>query len=136
MLANRLAAALALCLCSGSAWALPVCERSPEVRRAIVANACIRWATSCEDVDTCALAGIRRMLWGHPVRYFSGRRNLGISSLKAGDFDGLVSLWDLGLHDNDLTARRRRGPAVHPIGMMRFPGRVHGAANLGPHTLG
>ena len=84
-------AALALIL-SGPAWALPVCERTPQVRDAIVDKAGVY---SCESVDAAALSRMRQGL---------DLENAAIDSLKAGDFDGLTSLQSLALSGNRLTA--------------------------------
>ena len=81
-------AGLILC-CSAAAWALPVCERTPEVRDAIVDEARV---DSCEDVDATALSRIYSI--------FLYR----LDSLKEGDFRGLTSLEYLYLEERRLTA--------------------------------
>ena len=91
-LATLLAALLVLCS-SGAAWALPICERTSQVRDRIVTET---RTDSCEDVDARARSRIHSLyLWG-----LSGRP---ISSLKAGDFDGLISLRRLYLDENGVT---------------------------------
>ena len=87
-------AALTLCLCSGAAWGLPVCERTPQVRDAIVREA---GASSCEEVDAAALSRVQKLgLYGPSAYGRADRLPTAIKSLKAGDFDGLASLRELG----------------------------------------
>ena len=68
-----------------------VCDRTPQVRDAIVAAAGVN---SCEEVTETHLALISNL-------YLSTKL---ITSLKIGDFDGLSSLEYLHLHDNQLTS--------------------------------
>ena len=89
------AALLALCL-SGAAWALPVCERTPQVRDAIIREAGVG---SCGDVDAKALKGILRLNLSCPHPPCPA-----VLSLKAGDFDGLKTLDELDLFRRGLTA--------------------------------
>ena len=83
---------------SGPAWALPVCERTPEVRDAIMRLA---RADSCQDVDAKALKDIRRLNLSCPRPPCTEAQAL---SLKSGDFDGLTALDYLDLYDRGLTA--------------------------------
>ncbi len=83
---------------------VPVCDRTPEVRDAIVEK--IPDVSDCSEVTEAHLAVITGFLdlagphefWGVP----SGRPNP-IPELKAGDFSGLSSLEGLLLQYNDLT---------------------------------
>ena len=91
-------AALTL-LCSGAAWALPVCEWTPQVRDAILSAVQAEaprlgspYPYACEDVTRLSL--VKSL----PIP------SAAITSLKAGDFDGLVSLESLELGGNSLTA--------------------------------
>ena len=74
-----------------------VCERTPQVREALVAEAQANDAavTDCSDVDATALAGISGAL---PLF------GQGIAALKPGDFAGLTGVTDLILNDNALSA--------------------------------
>ena len=69
----------------------PVCDRTPQVRDAIVAS--VRGVGDCKDVTDAHLAAIRGLL---------DMRNKNISALKPGDFDGLSSLQDIRLDRNQL----------------------------------
>ena len=69
----------------------PVCDRTPQVRDAIVAAAGVH---DCSDVTEEHLASIS-------ILDLSSK---GITSLKAGDFDGLSSLLQLDLDTNDLSS--------------------------------
>ena len=71
----------------------PVCDRTPQVRDAIVAA--VRGVGDCNDVTDAHLAAIRGLL---------DLRNKNISALKPGDFDGLSSLQDIRLDRNQLRA--------------------------------
>ena len=71
----------------------PVCDRTPQVRDAIVAA--VRGVSDCKDVTDAHLAAIRGLL---------DLRNKNISALKPGDFDGLSSLQDIRLDRNQLRA--------------------------------
>ena len=71
----------------------PVCDRTPQVRDAIVAA--VRGVSDCSDVTETHLAAIRGLL---------DLRNKNISALKPGDFDGLSSLQDIRLDRNQLRA--------------------------------
>ena len=71
----------------------PVCDRTPQVRDAIVAA--VRGVSDCNDVTDAHLAAIRGLL---------DLRNKNISALKPGDFDGLSSLQDIRLDRNQLRA--------------------------------
>ena len=73
-----------------------VCERTPQVRDALVAKAQANDAavTDCSDVDATALAGIT------DVRL----NNQGIAALKPGDFAGLSGVTTLLLSGNALSA--------------------------------
>ena len=71
----------------------PVCDRTPQVRDAIVAS--VRGVGDCKDVTDAHLAAIRGLL---------DLRNKNISALKPGDFDGLSSLQDIRLDRNQLRA--------------------------------
>ena len=69
-----------------------ICDRTPVVMDAILSR--IPATNDCSEVTSTQLAAITRTLslnWKN------------ISSLKAGDFDGLVSLTGLSLWRNDLT---------------------------------
>ena len=68
-----------------------VCDRTPQVRDAIVAAAGVN---SCEEVTETHLALISNLSLSTKL----------ITSLKIGDFDGLSSLEYLHLHDNQLTS--------------------------------
>ena len=78
----------------------PVCDRTPQVRDAIVAQ--IPGVSACGDVTTTHLADL----------IYLGLLRTGISTLQADDFAGLSNLYTLTLSDNNLTAR----PAV-PSGL-------------------
>ena len=71
----------------------PVCDRTPQVRDAIVAA--VRGVSDCNDVTDAHLAAIRGLL---------DLRNKNISALKPGDFDGLSLLQDIRLDRNQLRA--------------------------------
>ena len=68
-----------------------ICERTPAVRDAIVAET----ATDCADVTSEQLAAITGTL---------DLKRSGISALRAGDFDGLSGLTTLHLQDNELSS--------------------------------
>ena len=70
----------------------PVCDRTPQVRDAIVSS--INEVSACGDVTTTHLAS----LW-----YLDAVYGTGLSTLQAGDFAGLSNLQSLDLKDNDLT---------------------------------
>ena len=70
---------------------VPVCERTPQVRDAIVAK--VAGVTDCSAVTAAHLAGITVL----------DASSDSISSLKAGDFAGLSSLVSLQLENNQLT---------------------------------
>ena len=74
-----------------------VCERTPQVRDALVAEAQANDAavTDCSDVDAAALVGITATL------HLNGQ---GISALKPGDFAGLSGVTFLRLYGNALSA--------------------------------
>ncbi len=88
-----------------TAQIVPVCDRTPEVRDAIVEK--VPDVSDCGDVTEAHLAEIEGDLnlagpydvWGIP----SGDLPNPILELKAGDFSGLSSLEGLGLHANKLT---------------------------------
>ena len=69
-----------------------ICGRTEQVRNAIVAQ--ISGGTNCADVTDTQLAGITGTL---------DLASQSITSLAAGDFDGLTSLEELYLNDNALT---------------------------------
>ena len=69
----------------------PLSERTPQVRDAIVAAAGVN---SVDDVTAAHLAAIT----------FLELSGASISSLKAGDFNGLTALQELGLGDNNLSS--------------------------------
>ncbi|MXZ02049.1 hypothetical protein F4Y93_15920, partial [Candidatus Poribacteria bacterium] len=68
----------------------PVCDRTPQVRDAIVAV--VRGINDCKDVTEAHLATITRL----------NLRAKGISGLKKGDFDGLSALREIELSQNQL----------------------------------
>ena len=70
-----------------------LCERTPAVRDAIVAA--VPGKTVCGAITTADLAAINGKL---------DLRLKGITSLKAGDFDGLSSLTELDLYGNSLSS--------------------------------
>ena len=70
-----------------------VCERTPEVRDAIIAA--VPGVHACEDVSAEHLAAI--------TGEFSLREK-GITALRAGDFEGLVAITRLNLSRNELTS--------------------------------
>ena len=70
----------------------PVCDRTPQVRDAIVAA--VSGVSNCRNVTEAHLAAITPLL---DLR----RRN--ITTLKTGDFDGLAALTHLYLQQNQLT---------------------------------
>ena len=72
--------------------ATDVCNRTPQVRDAIVAA--VSGVTDCADVTPTHLADIDYL------EFYQA----GISSLQAGDFAGLTVLEELDLTDNDLTS--------------------------------
>ena len=72
---------------------LPVCDRTPSVRDAIVGT--VEGVTACADVTDEHLPAITGDL---------SLNGLDIAALKAGDFGGLTSLTGLLLQDNDLSA--------------------------------
>ena len=76
-----------------------ICNRTPEVETALLAELS---HDDCSAVTSAELAGI-----GFTTPPYVGRsidlRDMGITSLQAGDFSGLSSLTRLFLHDNDLT---------------------------------
>ena len=75
-----------------SAGFLPVIERTPEVRDAIVAA--VPNATDAASVTEAAVAAIITL----------NLRNSGISSLKTGDFSGMTALRNLNLYGNHLSS--------------------------------
>ena len=74
----------------GGTFFIPVSERTPQVRDAIVA---VVGVSSANDVTEADLAAITGLNLSHES----------ITSLKAGDFSGLSSLTMLWLYNNDLT---------------------------------
>ena len=68
----------------------PVCDRTPQVRDAIVAA--MPGVSDCNDVTEAHLAAITRL----------DLENKNISSLKDGDFDGMTALYELKLQNNQL----------------------------------
>ena len=68
----------------------PVCDRTPQVRDAIVAA--VRGTNDCKDVTETHLAAITSL----------DLRAKGITELKQGDFDGLSSLQEIELAENQL----------------------------------
>ena len=108
-----------------TAQIVPVCERTPEVRDAIVGK--IQAVSDCGDVTEAHLAEIDGVLdlqgpytpWG--VGVTTGLPNP-IPELKAGDFSGLSTLEGLRLHLNDLTTLP--------------PGLFHGLSSLKTLNLG
>ena len=70
----------------------PVCDRTPQVRDAIVAA--VSGVSNCRNVSEAHLAGITIL----------DLQKKGITALKAGDFDGLNSLIRLWLRYNELSA--------------------------------
>ncbi len=71
--------------------ALPVCDRTPQVRDGIVAAAGV---AGCADVTDAHLAAIITL----------NLKSKGIETLKDGDFDGLSALKFLNLSSNDLSS--------------------------------
>ena len=71
----------------------PVCDRTPQVRNAIVAA--VPGVSDCSNVTETHLAAIRDLL---------DLRDKNISALKPGDFEGLSSLQELRLESNQLRA--------------------------------
>ena len=69
----------------------PVCDRTPVVRDAIVAE--VPGVTDCADVTETHLAAITGPL---------NLANKSITALKAGDFDGLTALTELDLNNNQI----------------------------------
>ena len=74
-----------------------VCERTPQVRDAIVAAASV---SACSDITEAQLAAIRRLFM--EVYEIDGEYTSGITALKAGDFHGLTGLKELILRDSQL----------------------------------
>ena len=70
--------------------AMPVCDRTAQVRDVIVAA--VDGVSNCADVTESHLVNISSLILAYR----------GISALQAGDFDGLVGLRLLALNDNDL----------------------------------
>ena len=68
----------------------PVCDRTPAVRDAIVAE--VPGVTDCADVTETHLAAITSLNLAYK----------GITALKAGDFDGLTALTELDLNNNQI----------------------------------
>ena len=68
----------------------PVCDRTTQVRDAIVAA--VPGVSDCNDVTEAHLAAITRL----------DLENKNISSLKDGDFDGMTALYELKLQNNQL----------------------------------
>ena len=68
----------------------PVCDRTTQVRDAIVAA--VSGVSDCNDVTEAHLAAITRL----------DLENKNISSLKDGDFDGMTALYELRLQNNRL----------------------------------
>ena len=69
-----------------------VCNRTPQVRDAIVAA--VPGVSDCNNVTDGHLVGIRNL----------NLRHQNITTLKTGDFDGLIALTGLYLHSNDLSS--------------------------------
>ena len=69
---------------------IPVCDRTTQVRDAIVAA--VAGVSDCNDVTEAHLAAITRL----------DLENKNISSLKDGDFDGMTALYELKLQNNQL----------------------------------
>ncbi len=90
LLTIMLAAAMLPAL--GQAQTVNICDRTPQVRDAIMAAA---GAEDCAAVDSESLAG---------VTLLSGISWQGLTSLRADDFDGLTSLQALWLNGNQLAA--------------------------------
>ena len=72
----------------GQATAISVCDRTPQVRDAIMA---------ADNAANCAVVGVARLT----QLTIAGQ---GLTSLRADDFDGLTSLQDLWLSGNQLAA--------------------------------
>ena len=70
----------------------PVCNRTPQVRDAIVAA--VPGVSDCNNVTYVHLAGIRGL----------NLKDQNITTLKTGDLDGLIALDQLLLHFNDLSS--------------------------------
>ena len=70
----------------------PVCDRTPQVRNAIVAA--VSGVSNCRNVTEAHLAAITLL----------DLRSRNITTLKAGDFDGLSSLGSLQLGNNQLSS--------------------------------
>ena len=71
---------------------IPVCDRTPQVRDAIVAA--VSGVSNCRNVTEAHLAAITLL----------DLRSRNITTLKAGDFDGLSSLRSLRLGNNQLSS--------------------------------
>ena len=76
----------------GGAVFTPVCDRTPQVRDAIVAA--VPGVSNCRNVAEAHLAAITSL----PLD------NKSITALKVGDFDGLTTLTELWLNNNQLSA--------------------------------
>ena len=76
----------------GYADIMPVSERTPQVRDAIVAG--VPGVNSAEDVTEVHLAAIRRL----------SMSSKNIIALKEGDFDGLTSLLQLSMYNNPFSS--------------------------------
>ena len=75
----------------GGTFFIPVSERTPQVRDAIVATLGVSSANDVTEADLAAITSLNLS-------------NESITSLNAGDFSGLSSLTSLWLNANDLTA--------------------------------
>ena len=69
-----------------------ICDRTPQVRNAIVA--------AVSDVSTCAEVTETHLATGVTSLFLNGQS---ITALQAGDFEGLTSLMELRLYDNQLS---------------------------------
>ena len=77
---------------------LSVCERTPQVRDAIMEKiAHLDSSIECGDDDFIALALSE-------IAYLDLEEQSAATSLKAGDFSGLSSLWHLDLRENQITS--------------------------------
>ena len=77
---------------------ISVCERTPQVRDAIWGRT---GTSACSAITEAHLATITRLDLNHGGLY---SRNISITALKLGDFDGLTNLRGLNLSDNQLSS--------------------------------
>lgn len=82
---------LAVLAVDATAADLPICDRTMQVREAIVAS---RAVSDCSAITSAHLSAITTL----------DLRSRGIASLKNGDFAGLDNLQTLHLHNNNLTS--------------------------------